>query len=64
MKQKDKQLLKTQNLSQLNLELNQSLKNLVKLKMDLKTNKLKDTSQLKKTRYKISFIKTLISSKL
>ena len=30
---------------------------LVKLKLDLKVNKLKDTSQLKKTRYQITLLK-------
>ncbi|OIP03503.1 hypothetical protein AUK18_01890 [Candidatus Beckwithbacteria bacterium CG2_30_44_31] len=31
---------------------------LVKLKLDLKVNKLKDTSQLKKTRYQITLLKS------
>ncbi|MDZ7587390.1 MAG: hypothetical protein U0946_06565 [Patescibacteria group bacterium] len=30
---------------------------LIKLKLDLKVNKLKDTSQLKKTRYQITLLK-------
>ncbi len=42
-------------------DLNQALAEMTKLKLDLTTNQLKDTSQLKKLRAKIAIIKTSIS---
>ncbi len=63
MKLKDKQLLQTQNLKTLIAKLSKETSSLKKLNLDLATNKLKDTTQLKKKRYLISVIKTLIHQK-
>lgn len=63
MKLKDKKLLHAKTKKDLETDLDKSIQSLDKLKLDQTTNKLKDTSQLKKLRYKIAFIKTLISQK-
>jgi len=63
MKNKDKQLLHTKTIPQLQTDLTQAQKDLVDLKLKLKTNQLKDTSQLKKTRHQITVLKTIIHQK-
>ncbi|MFC1627091.1 50S ribosomal protein L29 [Patescibacteria group bacterium] len=60
MKLKDKQLLKAKSVTELQADLNNSVEELVKLRLDLKTNKLKDTSQVGKLKNKIAIIKTFI----
>lgn len=57
MKPKDKQVLKTKSIKDLNADLLTATTKLNKLKLDLATNKLKDTSQLKKTRHQIAVTK-------
>jgi len=63
MKAKDKQLLHSQTLVQLQTDLAEAQKSLVDLRLKLKTNQLKDTSQLKKTRHQIAVLKTIIQQK-
>lgn len=63
MKSKDIKLLHQQDLSELNSSLTKETLNLNKLQLDLSTNKLKDTSQVKKVRRQIAILKTIISSK-
>jgi|GEM_PF-5939046 ribosomal protein L29 len=64
MKIKDLKQLHQQDLDQLNASLAKEVSNLKKLNLDLATNKLKDTSQLKKLKRHIAVLKTIISSKL
>lgn len=63
MKLKDKQTLHTKTIKELTSDLDKSVVELTKLKLDLKTNQLKDTTQLKKLRHKIAVIKTIIHNK-
>ncbi len=61
MKLKDKKILIGKSTTELKKDLAQAILDQNKLRLDLKVNKLKDTSKLKKARYKIALIKTLIS---
>jgi len=63
MKPKDKTSLHQQTLKQLQVNLAKAQTDLVDLRFKLKTNQLKDTSQLKKTRHQIAVFKTLIYQK-
>lgn len=63
MKLKDKKTFQTKTNKELTTDLNKAVSQLTKLKLDLKTNQLKDTSQLKKTRHKIAVLRTIISAK-
>jgi large subunit ribosomal protein L29 len=63
MKVKDKQLFHSQTLVQLQTDLAEAQKNLVDLRLKLRTNQLKNTSQLKKTRHQIAVLKTIIEQK-
>jgi len=63
MKLKDKQLLQAKTVAQLNTDLIKEANHLTKLKLDLKTNQLKDTSQIKKTKTTIAVLKTIIHQK-
>jgi len=63
MKLKSKNLLKTKSLSELQLELKKVELELAKLKLDLGANQLKNTSQIKITKHKRVFLKTLIHQK-
>jgi len=63
MKPKDKTSLHQQTLKQLQANLAKTQKDLVDLRLKLKTNQLKDTSQLKKARHQIAIFKTLIHKK-
>jgi len=63
MKSKDKQLLQTKTAAQLNTDLIKEMNHLTKLKLDLKVNQLKDTSQIKKTKTTIAVLKTIIHQK-
>ena len=63
MKSKDKQILKTKTLKELQNDLDKAIKELVELKLKLKTNKLKDLHSPAKKRHQIAIIKTLITQK-
>lgn len=63
MKAKDKQLLHTKNITQLQADLVETQKNLAELQLKLKANQLKDTTQLKKTRHQLAVLKTIIHQK-
>jgi len=63
MKLKDKTSLHQQSLKQLQTNLTKTQTDLVDLRFKLKTNQLKDTSQLKKVRHQIAVLKTLIYQK-
>ena len=63
MKPQDKKLLHSKTLPELQEELNKAIKELSLQKLDLKTNQLKDTSQIKKMRNKIAVLKTIIHSR-
>lgn len=64
MKLKDKQALINQKPEALKIELNKLLVERSKVRLDLKMNKIKDTSSLKKLRYKIALLKTIIKPSL
>jgi ribosomal protein L29 len=63
MKSKNIKLLHQQDLNELNASLLKQTQNLKKLQLDLATNKLKDTSQVKKIKRQIAIIKTIIHQK-
>jgi ribosomal protein L29 len=63
MKSKSIKLLHQQDLNELNALLVKEIQNLKKLQLDLATNKLKDTSQVKKSRRQIAILKTIILAK-
>jgi len=63
MKTQDKKLLHSKTLPDLQEELNKAIKELSLQKLDLKTNQLKDTSQIKKMKNKIAVLKTIIHSR-
>jgi len=63
MKPQDKKLLHLKTLLELQEELNKTIKELSLQKLDLKTNQLKDTSQIKKMKNKIAVLKTIIHSR-
>jgi len=63
MKTQDKKLLHSKTLPDLQEELNKTIKELSLQKLDLKTNQLKDTSQIKKMKNKIAVLKTIIHSR-
>jgi ribosomal protein L29 len=63
MKAKDKQLLHTKSITQLQADLVETQKNLAELQLKLKANQLKDTTQLKKTRHQLAVLKTIIHQK-
>jgi len=63
MNKKTKQLLKTEPLNKLQVELADATQLLVKARLDLKTNQLKNTSQIGMLKNKIAVLKTLIHSK-
>ena len=63
MKSKDKKAFQAKNTKELNQDLIKSKKDLIDQKLKLKTGSLKDTSLIKKTRYQIALIKTIIQSK-
>lgn len=64
MKSQDKKLLHSKTLPELQAELNKAIKELSLQKLDLKTNQLKDTSQIKKMKNKIAVLKTIIHSQV
>jgi ribosomal protein L29 len=63
MKTKDKQLLQTKTPAELTKDLDAARSDLSKAKLDLKTNQLKDTSQIKKLKHQIAVLKTVIHQK-
>lgn len=63
MKPKNIKLLHQQDLNELNASLVKKTLSLKKLQLDLATNKLKDTSQVKKIKRQIAIIKTIIHQK-
>lgn len=60
MKLKDKQALINQKPEALKQELNKLVIECNRARLDLKMNKIKDTSSLKKLRYKIALLKTIL----
>ena len=63
MKLKDKKNLHLKTLPELLTELATKQEELVNLRLELATNKLKDTSLVKKTKEHIAILKTIIHSK-
>ncbi len=63
MKLKDKQNFHSQTITSLTAELEKTILKLTQAKLDLKINKLKDTSSLKKLKTKIAVLKTIIHQK-
>lgn len=63
MKLKDKKNLHTKTSNELLNELAAKQKELINLRLELKTNKLKDTSLVKKTKEHIAILKTIIAAK-
>ena len=64
MNLKDKKTFQAKTIKELKIDLLKSKKDLVDQKLKIKTGTLKNTSILKKTRYQIALIKTLISQAL
>lgn len=63
MKKTDKIAYHQKSLSELNKNLVDISQQLVETKLKLATGQLKDTSQIKKLKYQIALIKTIISQK-
>lgn len=64
MKLKDKQTLQAKTITELSQELLKLKRDLVDQKLKLKTGSLKDTATLKKTRYQIALINTILKIKI
>jgi len=63
MKKQEKQLLQNKSVDQLQSDLNKAKLDLANLRLEHKSNQLKNTSSLARTRNKIAILKTIISQK-
>ena len=63
MKSKDKAILASETISSLSQKLTKAQTELVSNKLDLKMQKLTDTSQIKKLKNQIAILKTIIHQK-